>query len=253
MAGVRGVAGPRLFTGALAFASMAFLLVAVPILAQETKPERTWQPALWVKGGYQYPSGKFARNTATDINTGGILETVAELSPSPVVGGGLEVRLPRHDLAARLGWETTIDAQATGQIAACALLDGRLCKTETAQIRILGAGFDLRVLRGEPTARVRPVISGGVALRWYDITVSECTASESDARRVCRAVVDLYRDPGLHTVIRGGAGATFRLDHLATALVFSAGAGRYSGGTERVSGRWYMDFRAELSAGVAVF
>lgn len=243
MAGVR----------ALTLASVVFLAAAIPSLAQETQPERGWQTALWVKGGYQYPSGKFARNVATDINTGGILETVAELSPSPVVGGGLEVRLSRHDLAARLGWETTIDAQATGQIAACALLEGRLCKTEIAQIRMQGAGLDLRVLRGDPNARVRPIISGGVALRWYDITVSECMASESDARRVCRAVVDLYRDPGLHAVIRGGAGAALQLDQLATALVISAGAGRYSGGTERVSGRWYMDFRAELSAGVAVF
>ena len=78
-------------------------------------------------------------------------------------------------------------------------------------------------------------------------------ASSGDARRVCQSITDLYRDPELHAVIRGGLGAALQLSQLTTNLVASVGAGRYSGGGTRIVGRWYLDVRAELSAAVTIF
>lgn len=231
---------------------MAFMLAAVPAVAQESPPERGWQAAVWVKGGYQYPSGRFAKHTATDV-ADGRLETVAELGPSPVLGAGVDVHFPAQGLSVEAGWETTIDAEATGQIAACALVTGILCEARSAQTAVLGFYSRLRVLRGQPGQRVRPAILGGIGVRRYSYTTPACPQGLGDVAVVCRAITEIYRDPGFHAVVRGGLGGEFRSGRLLSTLAATVGAARYSGGTERVAGRWYLDFRAELSAGLVVF
>ena len=232
--------------------ALGFLLAAVPSSAQESTPERGWQAAVWLKGGYQYPSGKFAKHTATDV-ADRRLETVAELGPSPVLGAGVDVHFPAQGLSVEAGWETTIDAEATGQIAACALVTGILCEERSARTEVRGFYSQLRVLRGQPGQRLRPAILGGIGVRRYSFTPPTCPQDLGDVAVVCRAVTDLYRDPGFHAVIRGGLGGELRSGRLLSTVAATVGAARYSGGTERVAGRWYVDFRAELSAGLVVF
>lgn len=233
-------------------ASTTVLLAAVPGIAQEPLPESGLEAALWVKAGYQYPSGQFAKNTATDVGSG-LLETVAELGPSPMVAAGIDVRFPAQGLSVEVGWETTMGAQASGRIAACALLTGRLCEERDAETSVRSFFTRLRVLRGQPGQRIRPVIVGGVGVRRYSFAQSTCSGGLDDVAVVCRAITELYRDPGLHAAIRGGLGGELRSGRFVSTLAVTAGVARYSGGTERVGGRWYVDLRTELSAGLIVF
>lgn len=239
-------------TYALTLATAAVLLTAAPGVAQEPLPERGWQAAPWVKAGYQYPSGQFARNTATDVASG-LLETVAELGPSLVAAAGFDVRFPAQGLSVEVGWETTVGAQASGQIAVCALVAGILCETREVATTVQGFYSHLRVLRGQPGGRIRPVIIGGIGVRRYSFAEATCPGGLDDVAVVCRAVTEIYRDPGLHAVIRGGLGGELRSGRFVSTLQATAGVARYSGGTERIGGRWYVDLRTELSAGLVVF
>lgn len=233
-------------------AAVAWLLAVAPGVAQQPLPERGWEAALWVKAGYQYPSGRFAKNTATDVASG-VLETVAELGPSPVVAAGIDVRFPVQGVSVEAGWETTIGAQASGQIAACALVAGVLCETRDVETSVQGFYSRLRVLRGQPGQRIRPVIIGGIGVRRYLFAEATCPGGLDDVAVVCRAITEIYRDPGLHAAIRGGLGGELRSGRFVSTLAATAGVARYSGGTERVGGRWYVDLRTELSAGLTVF
>lgn len=247
---------------ALAVALAGSLLTAAPTPAAAQQvaggqgaagSARSWEVGVWVQAGYQRPSGKFAGNSASDVPRLGIVETVAELGASPVISGGLDVHWPSADLGVRVGWETTRGAEAVGQISVCRLVEGTLCRQEIAPVDLRGLLAQLRLLRGNPERPVRGVISGGFSLRQYSFAVPSCSDTPgSDARIVCDAITDIYRDPGSHVVFRGGVGVQGRASRLVSELTASAGMGRYAGGGERTNGNWYLDVRFELSAGVGI-
>lgn len=247
----------------LAGLSLAGSLLAAappPAASQEAAGEegsaesaRSWKVGVWVQAGYQRPSGKFAGNSASDVSRLGIVETVAELAASPVAGGGLEVFWPSSDVGVRIGWETTMGAEAVGQISVCRLVEGTLCRKETAPVDLRGLTAQLRLLRGNPERSLRGVISGGFGVRQYSFAVPSCSDRPgSDARIVCDAITDIYQNAGSHFVVRGGVGVQGRASRLLTELTASAGMGRYNGGGDRTNGNWYLDLRLELSAGVGV-
>lgn len=223
------------------------------VKATRSQTTRSWQIDLWAQAGYQRPSGKFAKNSAFDTPSLDIVETVAEVGPSPVVSGGVDVHWPASDVGVRIGWETTIGAEAVGQIAVCRLVEGTLCREQVAPVDMRGFVSQLRLLRGSPERPLRGVISGGVALRQYTFDVPSCSdRGGTDARIVCDAITDLYRNAGSHVVFRGGVGLQGRASRFVSELTASAGMGRYSGGGGRTNGNWYVDLRLELSAGVRI-
>lgn len=223
------------------------------VKATRSQTTRSWQIDLWAQAGYQRPSGKFAKNSAFDTPSLDIVETVAEVGQSPVVGAGVEVRWPASAIGVRIGWETTIGAEAVGQIAVCRLVEGTLCREQVASVDMRGFVSQLRLLRGSLERPLRGVISGGVALRQYTFDVPSCSdRGGTDARIVCDAITDLYRNAGSHVVFRGGVGLQGRASRFVSELTASAGMGRYSGGGGRTNGNWYVDLRLELSAGVRI-
>lgn len=221
----------------------------------QSAPEstRSWEVGVWVQAGYQRPSGKFAGNSASDAPSLGIVETVAELGGSPVASGGLEVLWPASEIGVRIGWETTRGAEAVGQISVCRLVEGRLCRQETAPVDLRGFLAQLRLFRGNPERPIRGVISGGLAVRQYSFSIPTCPDQPgTDTRIVCDAITDIYQNAGSHVVFRGGIGVQGRASRLVSELTASAGMGRYNGGGERTNGNWYLDVRFELSAGVTI-
>ena len=241
---------------ALLLTATAFsLAIGTPAVAQvettagqEEPSGRAWNVAVWVKAGYQLPAGRLANHSVSDNPDLRLLETVSELNNSGLAGGGIEVSLPLHDFSLRLGWESTRGAEATGRIAICDLLEGRLCKPEVAPVAVQAVTSRLRIAGGNAESSIRPVIFLGVEVRQFDFTVSECPSLVDDeATVVCRAIIDLYADPAAHPFLRGGIGVQATVGRLALELTGSAGAGSFKGGGARVDSNWYQELRAEVS------
>lgn len=245
-------------TALAARVALAMALCAAPgASAQETEEGaggRPWQLAVWMKGGYQISSGTMANNAASDAPGLRLLETVSELNPGAIYGGGIEVRLPRRDFTVRLGWETTNSAEVTGRIAVCVFFSGPLCESRDVPADIWSASAVFRLVSGNPESTFRPVISAGAGMRGFSFTVPQCPPlTEGDLHRVCEAIMDLYEDPKPHPTLHAGAGVQAALNRLVFELGLNAASGSYAGGSERTDGNWYHLVRLELSSSARVF
>ena len=224
------------------------------VAASEQSQDRSWSAAVFVGGSYQWPTGRLVKNTSDGGDPSpGLVETVSELLPSPVWAGGVEIGLPARDAYVRLGWMSTIDAEASGQLGICTLLDGALCTPVVAPVVVREVFSDLRLVRHNSEAQIRPVVNVGIGLRRYSYIVPTCPTSVGDARRVCIAVTDLYADARDHLVLRFGLGVRVRWRLLFMELGAGGSTGRYRGGAGRAHGSWYQDFRAESSIGATLF
>ena len=252
--GIRGAAG--LVRGLLAVLALV-LLPASGASAQEEAEGRSWQVALWMKGGYLVSTGRMANNAASDTPELRLLETVSEMNPAMLYGGGIEVRVPARDFTVRFGWETQralSDEEVTGQIAVCALFEGPICEPRHVPADIRTLSTSVRLVSGNPEKTLRPVISAGVGMRSFAFTLPQCPPLEAgDSHRVCRAIVDLYEDPKPHTVLHAGAGLQAALNRLVVELGINGSTGRYQGGSARTDGNWYHVLRFELSTSARVF
>lgn len=245
-------------------AAMAYVFALVPILCtspgasaqdeEEQAEDRPWQVALWMKGGYQISAGRMANNAASDAPDLRLLETVSELQPGVVYGGGVEVRVPARDFTVRIGWETHRGGEVTGQVAVCELFSGPLCEPRYVPADIWAVSGVARLVSGSEEKTVRPVISAGVGMRGFTFTPPECPPrSDDQLSLVCRAIVDLYQDPKPHMVLHVGAGVQAGLNRLVIELGANAATGRYVGGSARTDGNWYHMVRFELSSSARVF
>ena len=238
-------------------AVLALALVPAPGASAQEEQEaqgRAWQLALWMKGGYQISSARMANNAASDTPELRLLETVAELSPAMLYGGGFEVRLPTRDFTARVGWETLRQGEVTGQIAVCELFQGPLCEKRYIPADVWTLSTVFRLVSGGPEKMVRPVMSAGVGLRGFTFTLPTCPpSSEVDSHRVCEAILDLYEDPKPHSILLAGIGMQTALDRLVVELGVNGATGRYAGGSERTDGNWYHVLRFELSTSARIF
>ena len=238
-------------------AVLALALVPAPGASAQEEQEaqgRAWQLALWMKGGYQISSARMANNAASDTPELRLLETVAELSPAMLYGGGFEVRLPTRDFTARVGWETLRQGEVTGQIAVCELFQGPLCEKRYIPADVWTLSTVFRLVSGGPEKMVRPVMSAGVGLRGFTFTLPTCPpSSDVDSHRVCEAILDLYEDPKPHSILLAGIGVQAALDRLVVELGANGATGRYAGGSARTDGNWYHVLRFELSTSARIF
>ncbi len=226
---------------------------SVPLAAQETPESRSWTVGLWMGGGYQWPAGRLANNVASDNPNLRLLETVADLNPSAVAAGGVEVRIYRQELSVRVGIEATAGAEVTGQVAICDLVDGSICVPQVAPVQILSVTSAVRLLAGDPRASVRPLFSGGLGVRRFDFEIPACPpVSTEDAALICRAVTDLYRDARPHYFLRAGVGMQADAGPVSLGIEAIGTTGRYRGGVGRTDGNWYHDLRAEISTAVSL-
>lgn len=243
-----------------------FLMVLLPmslmppsLVAQDTQDATeesepsSWRVAIWAYGAHGYTFGNLAKNAASDIPSLATLETVFEMGAASLVGTGVELFLPGGQFSVRLGWESSFGAEATGQVAICSLLQGSLCKTETAAATVQGAMVAIRSAQGEAGQRIRPVVSLLAGMRWYSFEIPECTGLTGDPHLVCGAIADLFRDPEAHTFLRAGVGLQARSGPVRVEVGIEGGASRYEGGTDRTSGNWYQDLRLQSSASLFVF
>ncbi len=231
----------------------AVLLSSQSGVAQEDSV-RSWTATAWVQAGYQMPSGRMATAPSNLVEIP-LANTVADMGASLVVGGGADIDFSDRDLGLRLGFETTVGAEASGRLGVCEVLGGGpLCEPETASATIRAITVQLRAYRGNPEWRIRPLVSGGVGLRQYALAVPDCTTRTSnDHRSVCRSIVDIFRESGSHVVFRATLGGRLKTGRYVSELTLSGDVGPYSGGTQRVNGNWYANVRIEASAGINVF
>ncbi len=238
-------------------AVLALALVSAPGASAQEEQEvhgRAWQLALWMKGGYQISAGYLANNAPSDVPDLRLLETVAEMGTAARFGGGIELRLPNHDLAARLGWEILRGAEVSGQIAACQLFEGDLCEPRVAPAEVWSISSVFRMISGNPESLLRPVILAGGGLRGFTYTVPSCPdPSVGDAYRVCSAIVDLFEDPKPHFFLQVGAGVQATASRFVFELGGYAATARYQGGSARTDGNWYHDLRLEFSTSTRIF
>ena len=245
----------RSFRFSTAFAALALSLAPgiTPHASAQEPLARPWRLALWAQTGYQHPTGRFAKNSPSDIPQFGLIDALAEFGGSQMHGGGVEVTLPAEGVNFRLGWETTTGAEATGYLGICKVIDGSLCREEVAPMSMRGLLVEARSSAAGPQRRFAPVIGLGFGLRWYDFSVPGCAGTSGDAKRVCEAITDLYRDSKPNLVLRLGAGMRGHLSGLLAEVGASVGVGRYKGGAGRSSGLWYQDVRINLSVGAVLF
>lgn len=232
------------------------LLTGRGLAARQDAPEgRPWQVALWLKGGYHASDGTLANNSPSDIPGFGLLETVAEMNSALVYGGGVEVRFPAEEMTVRLGWESLSGAEVVGRIGVCAIAVGDLCEPRVAVADVWTVSSLARVVSGNRGSPIRPVIRAGVGLRGFSYTtIPQCPGrSAGNLAMVCRAIVELYEEPGIQLRLRLGLGLQADVGRLVLEAAGDVATGRYSGGSERTNGNWYHDLRAELSTSTSIF
>ena len=244
------VAGPTRAAVAVALA----VLCAPPAAAQEPGATRGWQAGLWFAGGYQWSAGRLAKHAASDNPNLTLLEVVSDLRPSPLIGGGLHLRFPDLDMVVRIGLEGSSGAEASGQVAICDLVSGRICTPEVVPTEIRAVTTGVRLLAGSALAQVRPVLSAGLGVRSFAFVLPECPpASTDDAALICNAVTDLFRDPDPHLFLQVGLGLQTDVGPVAVGMDAMASTGQYSGGAGRTDGNWYHALRLELFAGASLY
>ena len=227
---------------------------SAPVAAQEEPGTRSWSLGLWMGGGYQWSAGRIANNSASDNPNLRLLETVANLNPSPVLAGGVAVTLPKQELSVRLGFEATSGAEVVGQVAICDLVGGSICIPEVAPARIRALSSSVRMLAGNPLSSVRPVFAAGFGLRRFDFDIPDCPPrSADDESLICWAVTDLYRDPLPHYFLRVGVGLQANTGPVTLGMDVLGNTGRYRGGTGRTDGNWYHDLRIQISTGLSLY
>ncbi|MCY3547203.1 MAG: hypothetical protein OXH49_10020 [Gemmatimonadetes bacterium] len=227
---------------------------AKPAAAQDPETTRGWQAGLWFAGGYQWPTGRLAKHAPSDNPNLNLLEVVSDLGPSPLVSGGLLLRFPDLETAVRIGLEGSSGAEASGQVAICDLVSGRICAPEVvpAEIRAVTAG--VRVLTGDAAAQVRPVLSAGLGVRRFAFVLPDCPpASTDDAALICNAVTELFRDPDPHLFLQVGLGLQTDVGPVAVGMDAVASSGQFGGGSDRTDGNWYHALRFELFAGASLY
>ena len=243
--------------GSLTRAAAAVALVVFcspPAAAQDPDPARGWKAGLWLAGGYQWSAGRLAKHAASDNPNLTLLEVVSDLRPSPLISGGLLLRFPDLEMAARIGLEGSSGAEASGQVAICDLVSGRVCVPEVVptDIRALTAG--VRLLTGNPLAQLRPVLSAGLGVRSFAFVLPECPrASTDDTALICNAVAQLFRDPDPHLFLQVGLGLQTDVGPVAVGMDAMASTGQFSGGAGRTDGSWYHALRLELFAGASLY
>ncbi|MDE2804176.1 MAG: hypothetical protein OXN18_03415 [Gemmatimonadota bacterium] len=246
----------RLVAG-LTRASVAVALVVFcspPAAAQDPGPARGWKAGLWLAGGYQWSAGRLAKHTASDNPNLALLEVVSDLRPSPLIGGGLHLRFPDLDMAVRIGLEGSSGAEASGQVAICDLVSGRICAPEVVPTEIRAVTTGVRLLAGSALAQVRPVLSAGLGVRRFAFVLPECPqASTDDTALICNAVADLFRDPDPHLFLQVGMGLQTDVGPVAVGMDAVASTGQFSGGAGRTDGNWYHALRIELFAGASLY
>lgn len=239
---------------AVAVAVAAAVLCALPAAAQDTDATRGWKAGLWFAGGYHWPAGRLAKHAASDNPNLDLLEVVSDLEPSPLIGGGLDVRFPDLDMVVRIGLEGSSGAEASGQVAICDLVSGRICAPEVVAAEIRAVTTGVRMLAGNPLSQVRPVLSAGLGVRSFAFVLPECPpASTDDAALICNAVADLFRDPDPHFFLQVGLGLQTDVGPVAVGMDALASTGQFSGGTGRTDGNWYHALRIELFAGASLY
>lgn len=241
-----------------AITTLAPVLFPGHVLAaqEQDSPEgRPWQIALWVKGGYSASSGSIANNSGSDVPQLGLLETVSEMNPAPVYGGGVEVRFPADEFTLRLGWEALSGAEVVGRIAVCRVAAGSLCEPEVVSANVWAVSSVVRLLSGNPEGWIRPVIRVGVGLRGFSYAgVPECDDSlEGNHLLVCRTIAGLYEDPKPHLRLLAGLGLRASASRFIFEAAGNAATGLYKGGSPRTDGTWYHDLRLELSTSTRIF
>lgn len=244
----------QLIKGVL-LAAAAFATASTPLLAQVPGVQdaaRSWQLAVWFKGGYQQPSGDFAQTQPSDIP--GLANYLSQfrVEQAGLMGGGIEVRIPSQSMAARIGWERSGVADAVGRLGICNVLEGPICNPLVASAHFQAITGDLRFLMRRSANRVRPIFLAGAALRQMSIDAPACDPNAEDPR-ICPTIAALYQDPALHPYARLGLGLEAAPGPLVLNALASIGTGRYSGGNERVNGQWYYEVRIEVSAGYVVY
>ncbi len=214
---------------------------------------RSWSLSAWAQGAWQMPNGRLA-TAPSNLPERPLANSVSDLGQSFVISAGADLDFLGHELGVRLGFETTANADATGQIAICEVVTGRICEPETVATSVRGVLAHVRAYRGDPEWPVRPVVGAGVGLRTYSFDQPDCPGrADQVAREVCDLIKDMFQDGGSHVVFRGMVGARVERNRYLSEATLSAGVGKFSGGTRRVNGAYYADIRLELLAGVRVF
>lgn len=242
----------RLTGAALAVALL--VLCGPPAAAQDPDATSGWKAGLWLAGGYQWPGGRLAKHAASDNPNLALLEVVSDLRPSPLISGGLHLRFPGLDMAVRIGLEGSSGAEASGQVAICGLVSGRICAQEIVPTQVRAVTSGVRLLAGSALAQVRPVLSAGLGVRSFTFVLPECPqASTDDTALICNAVADLFRDPDPHLFLQVGLGLQVDVGPVAAGMDAVASTGQFSGGAGRTDGNWYHALRIELFAGASLY
>ena len=240
-------------TRAAAAVALAVLCVT-PAAAQDPDAARGWKAGLWFAGGYQWPTGRLAKHAASDNPNLSLLEVVSDLEPSPLVSGGLLLRFPGLETAVRIGLEGSSGAEASGQVAICDLVSGRICAPEVVPTEIRALTTGVRVLTGSTLAQVRPVLSAGLGVRRFAFVLPACPpASTDDAALICNAVTELFRDPDPHLFLQVGLGLQTDVGPVAVGMDAVASSGQFAVGSDRTDGNWYHALRVELFAGASLY
>ncbi len=245
-------AGPSRFQGLnqLFFApAILCALAGGALAAQEETRAGDWLVRFWLDGGYQAPTARMAKNAPSDVEGLAAVETVGDFHGSPFVGAFVDVEPEAMRMAFGLAFRRTLGAAASGKIGLCGLVPGTLCIEPEADVTINDAELQIRFLSGAAGRLLRPFIGGGVGLRWYQFELPECPTDPNDVAYVCGAIIQMFQDPKLHSMIHARLGFRAEGRRLASDLALRVGTGRYAGGAGRTDGNWYQDIRLEFGLG----
>lgn len=225
---------------------------AAAVQAAQAPDDGSWTLATWVQGAFQIPTGRLA-TAPSNLPELQLASSVADLEGSFMVAGGLDVAFPDRELGLRLGFETTIGAEATSQLGICEVAQGPICDPEIVSATVRGITAELRTYSGNPEWILRPILGGGFGWRFYSFEVPDCSVrARGQPRLVCDLNSDFFRTDSQHVVLRAVVGARAGRERMTSELTLGGGVGKYGGGTQRVNGNWNVDIRIALSASLRV-
>ena len=161
---------------------------------------------------------------------------------------------PALETAVRIGLEGSSGAEASGQVAICDLVSGRICAPEVVPTEIRAVTAGVRVLTGNSLAQVRPALSAGLGVRSFTFALPDCPpASTDDAALICNAITELFRDPDPHLFLQVGLGLQTDVGPVAVGMDAVASSGQFAGRADRTDGNWYHALRLELFAGASLY
>ena len=238
------------------FRTVLFSLLALALLQPApAQAQRGWEVSVLGEVGYLITTRDMGKNTG-QLQQEQNVQILTHLDDALTVTAGVAVGIPRLDATIRARFRTTVDAKARGQAAVCELFVGDICREVPIEVDVQSFIVDARFVRGNQGDLVRPVLSGGFAVRRFVFgDLFDCPLQDPSGwgPDICVSANEVYQESSPSLGLIFGFGFQSDLGPLSIQVNGEPEFTRYSGGISDASGTTMIDVGLSFSAQLKVF